>query len=92
MQFACQTCGSQYSVSMPKTLQVRDVPDDVHAALRARAVAAGMSLSDYVLRALTEVAARPAASDVLKWAADRSGGASTADIVAAVRADRDGRS
>jgi plasmid stability protein len=77
---------------MAKTLQVREVPDDVHAALRARAVAAGMSLSDYVLQALTEVAARPAASDVLKWASGRSGGASTPDIVAAVRRERDARS
>jgi plasmid stability protein len=78
-------------VIVGRTLQIRDVPDDVHATLRSRAAAAGLSLSDYALRALAEVAARPAVSDVLKWASERSGGASTADIVAAVRRERDAR-
>ena len=33
---------------MPKAIQFRDVPDDVHAILRARAAAAGMSMSEYL--------------------------------------------
>jgi hypothetical protein len=75
--------------SMARTLQVRDVPDDVHTALRTRAAAAGMSLSDYVLQQLVEVASRPPVSDVLRRAGERPGGASTADIVEAVRGGRD---
>ena len=74
---------------MPKSLQIRDVPDDIHAALRSRAAAAGVSLSEYLLRELVEVASRPEISDVLRRAAERSGGARAADIVAAVRAGRD---
>jgi len=70
---------------MARTLQIRDVPDDLHRTLRTRAAAAGMSLSDYALAALSEVAARPSASDVLRLARSRAGGAPLADVVAAVR-------
>lgn len=68
---------------------MREVPDDVHAVLRSRAAAAGVSLSEYALRQLIEVASRPEVSDVLRRADERSGGAFGADIVAAVRAGRD---
>jgi plasmid stability protein len=40
-------------------IQVRNVSDGVHRTLKARAAAAGMSLSDYVKRDLDEAAARP---------------------------------
>jgi len=43
---------------MSKMIQVRNVPDDVHRALKARAAAAGMSLSDYVKQDLEAAAAR----------------------------------
>lgn len=49
---------------MPKMIQVRNVPDDVHRTLKARAAAAGMSLSDYVMRDLKEVAARPSLEEI----------------------------
>jgi antitoxin FitA len=42
-----------------KMIQIRHVPEDVHARLKARAAAAGMSLSDYLLRELTWMASRP---------------------------------
>jgi antitoxin FitA len=74
---------------MSRTIQIRDVPDDIHRTLRARAAAAGLSLSAYLLAELTRVAERPPVADVLARAAARHGGASTADIVAAVRAGRD---
>jgi plasmid stability protein len=70
---------------MPKNLQVRGVPDAVHAALRSRAAAAGMSLSDYVLRTLTEVAERPAVAELLRSESERSGGADRKAIVEVVR-------
>jgi antitoxin FitA len=85
MQIAC----SRSTVMAMANLQIRDVPDDVHRALRTRAAAAGMSLSAYALAALTEVASRPAAADVLRLAATRSGGASGKDVVAVVREGRD---
>jgi len=42
-----------------KMIQIRHVPEDVHARLKARAAAAGMSLSDYLLREITFLASRP---------------------------------
>lgn len=56
---------------MAKTIQVRDVPDDVHAELRSRAAAAGTSLSDYVLGELERVARRSDNAEVLLRAAQR---------------------
>lgn len=72
-----------------KTIQVRNVPDDVHRALRARAAAAGVSLSDYALTELERVALHPPVVELLTRARSRSGGASTSSIVAAVRSGRD---
>lgn len=77
------------TITVVKTLQIRNVPDDVHATLRMRAAGAGLSLSDYALAELERLAARPAVSDVLQRAGSRAGGTSTVDIVAAVRAGRD---
>ena len=48
-----------------KTLQIRNVPEDVHAALVARARAEGRSLSSYALAELTRAVATPTLGD---WA------------------------
>lgn len=44
---------------MATTLHVRDVPEDLHAILSARAERQGMSLRCYVLSVLSEHAALP---------------------------------
>ncbi|HME03794.1 MAG TPA: hypothetical protein VKG38_12290 [Solirubrobacteraceae bacterium] len=72
-----------------KTIQVRDVPDDVHRVLRTRAAAAGISLSDFALGELERVAKHPPVADLLERARSRAGGAESAAIVAAVRAGRE---
>jgi plasmid stability protein len=72
-----------------KTIQIRNVPDDVHRVLRARAAAAGVSLSDYALGELERVAEHPPLADLLARARARAGGASAEDIIAAVRSGRD---
>lgn len=54
-------------------LQVRDVPDEVHAELRRRAAAAGMSLSDFTRQELARLARRPSLADLLDRAARRTG-------------------
>lgn len=78
---------------MAKTLQVRDVPEKLHAELRSRAAALGLSLSEYLLQVLTDVAARPPIADTLRRA--RAGGGrgdvTTEDIVAIIRRHRDSR-
>ncbi len=40
-------------------VQVRDVPEDVHRALKARAAASGTSLSEYLRTVLARAAQRP---------------------------------
>jgi plasmid stability protein len=40
-------------------LQIRDLPEDVHRTLKARAAASGTSLTEYVRSLLTRSAARP---------------------------------
>jgi len=72
-----------------RSIQIRNVPDEVHRALRARAAAAGLSLTDYLLAEITRVAERPPVADVLARASARSGGTSTTRIVASVRSGRD---
>ena len=44
---------------MPKTIQIRNVPDRVHGTLKSRAAHEGMSLSDFIKRELERVAERP---------------------------------
>ena len=40
-------------------IQIRNVPEDVHRTLKARAAREGMSLSEYLLRDVVELASRP---------------------------------
>jgi plasmid stability protein len=44
---------------MVKMIQVRNVPVDLHRKLKSRAALEGMSLSDYLLREIQQVAERP---------------------------------
>ncbi len=53
----CSTC--KYVQSMAQMIQVRNVPDALHRGLKARAATMGMSLSDYLLGELREIAERP---------------------------------
>jgi antitoxin FitA len=49
---------------MPKMIQVRNVPDDVHRALKSAALAEGMSLSDYIKRELATVAGQASFEEI----------------------------
>lgn len=40
-------------------IQLRNVPDGLHRQLKARSAMAGMSLSDYLLAEIKEIAERP---------------------------------
>jgi len=80
-----------YGHLVAKTIQVRDVPDEVHAELRVRAAAAGTSLSDYVLGELERVARRSDNAEVLLRAAQRSWSVSrktTQELLDEARASR----
>jgi plasmid stability protein len=74
---------------MSRNVQIRNVPDDVHRTLKARAAGAGLSLSEYLLAEVIRVAERPPVADVLSRAGARHGGTPAANIVSAVRSGRD---
>jgi len=58
---------------MPNLL-VRDVPDDVHAALQRRAERRGQSLQQFLSSELRRLAERPSVDEVLDRIEHRSGG------------------
>ena len=45
-------------------VQIRDVPEDVHATLKARAALTGVSLSEYVRSMLARAASRPTPAEL----------------------------
>jgi len=74
------------------SIQVKDVPDDVHATLRRRAAVAGQSLQEYLLARLVDEAHAPTLDELLHRAGGRAGGRAGFEAAAtAVRADRDAR-
>lgn len=65
-------------------IQIRNVPEDVHRTLKARAAARGTSLSDYVLDEVTRVARSPTPEELdERIRARRPAGVSTRDILSA---------
>ncbi len=51
-------------IHMPKTIQLRYVPESLHRRLKARAALAGMSLSGYLVREISKIAERPALDEI----------------------------
>lgn len=75
-----------------KTIQIRHVPDETHTTLRRRAAESGMSLQEFLLATLNEMASRPTALEVLTRAGGRAGGRVPLEAaVDEVRAGRDRR-
>ncbi|HEV3229593.1 MAG TPA: hypothetical protein VGY97_08975 [Solirubrobacteraceae bacterium] len=75
---------------MSKMIQVRNVPDDVHRTLKARAAAAGLSLSDYIKRDLEEAAARPSLEEIdARATVRRRSGLRTRTVLSALHEVRD---
>jgi plasmid stability protein len=72
-------------------IQIRNVPDALHRRLKSRAALAGMSLSDYLLSELREVAARPTLEELRTRLQDRSEVTLSVAPAQAVRAERDRR-
>ena len=77
-----------YYACMPN-VQVRDVPEEVHAALVRRAELAGQSLQQFLSAQLAEIAARPTLDEMLERIERRpKGRLSRRDAMEAVDADR----
>jgi antitoxin FitA len=74
------------------SVQIKNVPDDVHKVLRRRAGEAGQSLQEYLLARLVADARKPSLEEVLARVSQRSGGSlSLEEAAQAVREDRDAR-
>jgi hypothetical protein len=78
----------RYSFFMP-SIQIKNVPPDVHRVVRQRAAAAGQSLQEYLLAQLTRQAREETLDEVLDRAGGRAGGSvGLAFSAEALRVDR----
>ncbi len=50
---------------MSKMIQLRHVPDDLHRKLKARAAMEGLSLSDYLIREVRQIAEKPTLKEMM---------------------------
>jgi antitoxin FitA len=81
----------RHNGAMP-SVQIKDVPDDVHRVLRERAARAHQSLQEYLRTRLIADASEPTLEEVFERAAAREGGkVSFNAAVRHVRAERDRR-
>jgi plasmid stability protein len=56
---------------MVKMIQIRNVPDELHRTLKVRAAKAGMTLSDYLLSEIEQVAKKPTMREWLERVSSR---------------------
>ena len=75
---------------MTKMIQVRNVPDSIHRALKAKAALAGKSLSDWILEELDALAALPTEEELLKRLREAEPFAMKRSSAEIIRKDRDG--
>jgi hypothetical protein len=76
-------------VSMTTMVQIRNVPEALHRRLKSRAALAGMSLSDYLLGEIRQLAERPTIDELRERLRSRAETALSVPPSEAVRAERD---
>lgn len=76
---------------MSRTIQLRNVPDALYRKLKARADMAGVSLSDYLLPEIREIAECPTLAELQQRMKQREAVNLPESAAAAVRAQRDAR-
>jgi len=76
---------------MSKMIQLRNVPDALHRRLKARAAVSGMSLSDYLLSEIREIAERPTMAEMAERLEQREPVSVPIDTARLVREERDAR-
>ena len=75
-----------------RSVQIKNVPDDVHQVLRQRAAKAGQSQQEYLLALLVKSARTPTLDEVFDRIDRDSGSRLTLEFaVESIRADRDSR-
>jgi plasmid stability protein len=78
-----------YALRTGVMVQIRNVPDALHRRLKSRAALAGMSLSDYLLSEIRQVAERPTLDELRARLHGRTEAALSVPPAEAVRAERD---
>jgi plasmid stability protein len=76
---------------MTTMIQIRNVPDALHRKLKSRAALAGMSLSDYLLRQIRQVAEQPTLEEMRARLQTLSRVTPSVDPTDLIRAERDRR-
>jgi antitoxin FitA len=76
---------------MPTMIQIRNVPEDMHRKLKARAALAGTSLSEYLVVELRKSLERPTRAELLERIAARSRTRPGESAARAVRRERERR-
>ena len=76
---------------MSKMIQLRNVPDNLHRTLKARAAMAGMSLSDYLLAEIRELAERPTLAELRQRLHTRKPVSGEFDTALLIREEREAR-
>ena len=72
-------------------IQIRNVPDDLHRRLKARAALSGLSLSDYLLNEIRQTAERPTLDELRMRLQSEPETVLSPSPAEAVRAERDSR-
>jgi len=83
----CSTC--RYVARMSKMIQLRNVPDELHRKLKARAAMEGLPLSDYLLQEIKRLAERPTLNDLRRRLGHREPVTPRISPAKAVRAERE---
>ena len=73
-----------YAGRMPKTIQIRDLDDDVYAALVRRSAEAGLTVPELLRREAARLAARPTVEEWLARTRRRPSEIDRAEIVDAL--------
>jgi ethanolamine ammonia-lyase small subunit len=86
MRYAC------YDVVVADTLQIRNVPSELHVVIAERARAQGLTISQYLLRRIAQIEGKPEIGEVLDahWVRTRARRHSKPGVAAALLSeDRD---
>ena len=78
-------------IHMSKMIQLRNVPDSLHRTLKVRAAMAGMSLSDYLLTEIRQIAERPSLGELRERLHRREQVTLRPSAARVVREERDSR-
>ncbi|MCB0871417.1 MAG: hypothetical protein KDB52_11345 [Solirubrobacterales bacterium] len=78
----------RYSGSMP-SIQIKNVPEEVHRALQRKAKASGQSLQEFLQAELRHISELDLMSDVLERARGRKTDVTLEQIVQMIRQDRE---